>query len=294
MAQPQSNTAEKASSTLHHKEEPQVSVVIPTRNSGRYIRKCLESVEAQTVRAIETIVCDNGSSDDTARTVQELGAMFVNAGPERSAQRNVAARMARGDALLFIDSDMELHPQVIEACVAEWLAGARVISIPEVVVGKGMWARGREWEKRLFEGVPGYEAARFVDRSLFLRVGGYDERLVAGEDFDLHQGLLASGARESSARAVIYHNEHGLRFADYVRKWQYYACHVDPLVAKRAEVPRRPPPVPRVLWQRRYMVARDPFAFLSFVVLKLTEFATFGWRLRFRHCERETAHAPSR
>jgi glycosyltransferase involved in cell wall biosynthesis len=259
---------------------PTIAVIVPTHNSARYLRVCLEAILAQHQPAHEVIVCDNASTDATVSIAHELGVRVMSAGPERSAQRNAAARAASGEALLFIDSDMRLRPDVLGACVAQWRQGARIVTIPEVVVGDTLWARARELEKRLGEGTPGYEAARFVERTLFLHVGGYDERMVAGEDYDLHQSLVEAGATLGAAEAAIDHLEYGLRLRDYVRKWRYYATCLDPFIQKRgarAAVPFLP-----LLALRRWQIsAHDPLGLVGFVALKSIEFAVIGWRSRF-------------
>jgi len=259
---------------------PTVSVIVPTKNSARHLRHCLESLHAQIEPALEVLVCDDSSSDGTVGIANDLGAIIVSAGPERSAQRNFAARHARGEALLFIDSDMQLQPGVIRSCIEQWRNGARAIIIPEVVIGRGLWARSRELGNRLHEGVPGYEGARFVDRSLFLWVGGYDERMVAGEDFDLHMSLVEAGGIEGAATTPIYHLEHELSLRDYIRKWRYYAARLDPFLDKRGQVRRRLPTLPRLVVQRWRLVAHDPLGFAGLVILKIIEFAIIGWRIR--------------
>jgi len=62
-------------------EHPLVSVIIPTKNSGRTIRPCLESVRAQTYRNFEIVVVDNFSSDSTVRIAKEYADLVLLAGP---------------------------------------------------------------------------------------------------------------------------------------------------------------------------------------------------------------------
>ena len=53
---------------------PKVSVVMPAYNTSPYLRKCLDSVLAQTLDDFELIVVDDGSTDSTVRIVQEYAA----------------------------------------------------------------------------------------------------------------------------------------------------------------------------------------------------------------------------
>src|SRR5947209_7391463 len=94
-----------------------VSVIVPTRNSDRTLRECLTSVRAQSYESVEVIVIDNRSSDQTLRIARENADLVDIWGPERSAQRNRGAALARGEFLLFVDSDMTLTTQVVGDCV---------------------------------------------------------------------------------------------------------------------------------------------------------------------------------
>src|SRR5438093_3699221 len=102
-----------------------VSVIVPTRNSARTLEACLKSVRAQAYRQVELVVVDNESTDQSLHIARRYCDISETFGPERSAQRNRGARLASGDFLLFIDSDMTLTPLVIGDCLdAVWLSGA--------------------------------------------------------------------------------------------------------------------------------------------------------------------------
>lgn len=98
---------------------PLVSVVIPTFNSSAFILEALESVFAQTYPAIEVLVVDDGSTDDT----QEKLAEAVKDGRIRyvyqenrglGAARNTGIRLAAGKFIQFLDADDLLAPDKIE------------------------------------------------------------------------------------------------------------------------------------------------------------------------------------
>lgn len=87
---------------------PLVSVVIPAYNAAAFLRQTLDSVLTQTYHYLEVIVVDDGSTDDTARILDEYrGRLRVlqqrNAG--QAAARNHGAQRAGGDLLAFLDSD---------------------------------------------------------------------------------------------------------------------------------------------------------------------------------------------
>ena len=97
---------------------PLVSVVVPTKDVERTLQRCLASIRSQTYSAVELVVVDNFSTDQTFRVAQELADIAVQAGPERSAQRNLGIELATGDYILWIDADMVLTPHVVADAVS--------------------------------------------------------------------------------------------------------------------------------------------------------------------------------
>jgi glycosyltransferase involved in cell wall biosynthesis len=202
---------------------PLVSVVVPTRNSGRTLGACLLSIRRQTYREIQLIVVDNHSCDDTREIAERFADKLVVEGPERSAQRNRGALESTGEYLVFVDSDMELEPEVVADSVGLILqSSARAIVIPENSIGEGFWARCRALERSCYTGDDLIEAARFFPRSVFAASGGFDETLHAGEDWDLSVRVAAGRTLPRSA-ARILHNEGRIRLHELFRKKRYYA-----------------------------------------------------------------------
>jgi glycosyltransferase involved in cell wall biosynthesis len=111
-----------------------VTVVIPTFNAATFIEETLASVAAQRYPAIEVVVADNGSTDDTVARVRASGIvdriLTVSArGP--SAARNACLDAARGEMLQFLDAYDLLEPDKITRQVdvlAE--SGASVVWAP--------------------------------------------------------------------------------------------------------------------------------------------------------------------
>src|ERR1039457_1783027 len=88
---------------------PKVSVVIPTYNRAAQVRKGIESVLAQTVTDLEVIVVDDGSSDDTEKTLGQIFGDRIRYYAQRnqgaSVARNKGIEEARGEWIAFLDSD---------------------------------------------------------------------------------------------------------------------------------------------------------------------------------------------
>ena len=233
--------------------KPLVSVVISTKNEEKNIENCLKSIVFQTYpkENIEIIVVDNSSTDKTKEISQKYTEKVFNKGPERSAQRNFGMlEKSTGEYLMFLDADMILSPDVIETCVKKMesegsLAG---IYISEVVLGKSYFSKVRRFERSFYDGTV-IDGARFIKKSVFEKVGGFDEDLYAAEDWDLDKRLkkignlevlenkesvnlskwefrnfiLERGVNPENFGSVIYHNESEFNLKKYISKKKYYS-----------------------------------------------------------------------
>src|SRR5262245_8218338 len=112
---------------------PRVSVVIPTYNRARDLRRCLDSLVAQSFRDFEVLVCDDGSTDDTATVAAAFEARLDLTyhwaenfgGPARP--RNTGLNRARGAYVAFLDSDDWWAPRKLQMSVLRLDAGADVV-----------------------------------------------------------------------------------------------------------------------------------------------------------------------
>ena len=97
-----------------------VSVIIPVYNAEPYLRACLDSAVNQTLKEIEIICIDDGSTDSSAAIAAEYMARYdnirlirqENGGPSKA--RNAGLDMATGDYICFLDSDDTLELQAVE------------------------------------------------------------------------------------------------------------------------------------------------------------------------------------
>ena len=99
---------------------PLLSLVMPVYNVAPYLRRCLDSLQAQTQAVDEIIVVDDGSTDDCPAILAEYAARIPNMRVIRqenrglSAARNTGMQHARGRYLAFVDSDDFVAPQMYE------------------------------------------------------------------------------------------------------------------------------------------------------------------------------------
>jgi len=98
---------------------PVVSVVIPCYNHARYLPAALASVHAQRGVAVESIMVDDGSNDDSAAVAEAHGATMVKRQRNRglSHARNAGLEAVRGEFVVFLDADDELLPDALHSGV---------------------------------------------------------------------------------------------------------------------------------------------------------------------------------
>jgi len=203
-------------------ENQLVSVIVPTKNSEATIEKCLRSIRNQSYPKVEIIVVDSFSGDKTREIAENYGARIILAQAKRSEARNKGVEKAGGGFVFFADSDMELDFSVIAECVNKIREGSGATIIPEVSVGEGFWAKCKALEKTCYIGDDAIEAARFLKRSIFESISGYDPVLEAGEDWDLNQRIRKAGYSIGRTNAFIRHHEEKLTLRKTVLKKRNY------------------------------------------------------------------------
>lgn len=210
-----------------------VSVIIPAYNEEQTIYKCLKSLASQSYQDIEIIIVDDFSSDKTSCIAKQwankfnlkLKVMRNQRHKERSMSRNLGTRLSKGRYLFFIDSDMQLSKGVILDCVKLIARNSalKAIIIPEKSLGEGFWAKCRSLEKQCYIGDDRMEAARFFEKKAFWQVGGWDNKMISGEDWDLTYRIRRH-YQIGRISSFIYHNEYHLTLLKTMRKKFYYAA----------------------------------------------------------------------
>jgi len=208
------------------KNEPLVSIIIPTYNSEKTLAKCLESIKNQSYKNIEIIIVDKFSEDRTIEIARKYDVKIVQSDVEMSEARNIGFRNTSKSSkyILFIDSDMELTRDVIKKCVEIAEKDDRIggIIIPEISVGNNFIAKIRRFERSFYENTE-IEAARFFRKELVKKVGGYDKDVIFYEDHTLPQKIERLGFNvRKRINAKILHHEENLSLIKYLKKKYYY------------------------------------------------------------------------
>jgi len=196
---------------------PLVSIVIATKNEENNIENCLISITEQTYPNIEVIVVDNNSTDKTFEIALKFTDKVFDKGPERSTQRNYGmAKIACGKYVMFLDADMILGPKAAEACVymsenENWIA----LHIPEFVLGTKYFTRVRRFERSFYNGTV-IDGARFLKKSTFVEVGGFDETMSGPEDWDIDKKIKQIGDIGLLPSSSDYLEDDSWKYKNYI------------------------------------------------------------------------------
>jgi glycosyltransferase involved in cell wall biosynthesis len=184
---------------LRHHRVVKISIVVPAFNEEKLLpatlRSIRESAKAFASRGweVETIVCDNNSTDRTAEIAEAAGARVIFEPINQIARaRNTGASAATGEWILFVDADShpssELFGDVAEAIrTGRFLAGGVTVRLDQRTFG--LWFFTTVWNviSRVVKWCAG--SFIFVEGEAFRAIGGFSDKLFASEELDLSQRL---------------------------------------------------------------------------------------------------------
>ncbi len=203
--------------------KPKYSVIIPTLNEELFLPKLLDSLTKQTKKDFEVIVVDGKSEDKTVALARDFSALLprltIITDQERNLphQRNIGAKGAKGNWLIFVDADVVLLPHFFDRITeyirskkpnffttwfrpdSEEAGDAAFTLLADLFVEAGMLLHRQI--------APGPMTA--VTHPAFDAVGGYDASLTFGEDYDLTRRLVERGFPLTILRETLY--EYSLR-----------------------------------------------------------------------------------
>lgn len=211
---------------------PLISFIIPVRNDALRLQRCVASILRNHYprELIEIIVVDNESTDGSAVAARVLGAIVIKStGDSVAAHRNRGARAALGSILAFADSDHEIDRNWIETAV-------EVLSDPQVAATGAPYLTqpSPNWVQRQYDGLRARPMGReemswlgsgnmAVKRSVFERVGGFNTSLIACEDVDLCNRIIAAGYRiiaDPDLRSVHFGDPKTLKALFFGELWR--------------------------------------------------------------------------
>lgn len=214
-----------------------VSVIIPVYNEEKYILRCLDSLVSQTLTPLEVTVVDDGSIDSSKLKISAFTKFttdwqnFVlleqkHQGP--GAARNLGARKAKGEILVFVDADMYFDRRYLENLVKPILEGKAVatftreeyVANPENIWSK-CWSIQSSWpiDLHIDPDIPN-EANNFraILKRVFLQTYGY-RNVGYGEDVTVLTQLNGIKAKAAQGAKCYHFNPSNLQEVFNSARW---------------------------------------------------------------------------
>jgi glycosyltransferase involved in cell wall biosynthesis len=210
-----------------------VSVIIPTLNEEKYIKKCLRSLKEQDCKEeFEIIVVDGGSSDSTVNLAKSLAdKIIIYEGKPVGDARNLGVKFAEAEKIAFIDADTMASKHWISR-ISKYLSCKGVIG----VTGPTLPYKGTKLDKLAYRvatkwlqrfsmafGIPhvaGFNCAYL--REPFLKCGGFEEGMTLSEDLALSLKIKREGQIIYDKNMIAYTSPRRIRAYGYLRLAMFY------------------------------------------------------------------------
>ena len=186
---------------------PLISVVTSVHNGETYLKECVDSVLNQTFQGFEYIILNNGSTDGTARILQQYTDPRLriihqeNLGIPRSLNKGIG--LSSSDLITHLDADDYLMPQMLEKQVTFMenhpdivLCGSRWLELVGEKLSKQIVAfveTDQDIKKSMSLFNPFSHSAVIFRKKTFITAGGYSERFKYSQDYELWLRMLAFG-----------------------------------------------------------------------------------------------------
>jgi glycosyltransferase involved in cell wall biosynthesis len=200
-------------------ESPRISVIVPSYNSGSFLRETLTSALDQDMPPYEVLVEDGGSTDDTLDILRSFGerVTWVSKpdGGQADAINNAVARSS-GDVILLLNADDLIVPGSLAAAAGAFEQDrdlAFAYGDFDMVDGAGAIIREYRsspysWERVYARGCYIFIGSVFIRRRVLEEMGGYDISLKACMDFDLLLRLGAVGRSKHLGQTIGQFRRH--------------------------------------------------------------------------------------
>jgi rhamnosyltransferase len=217
-----------------------ISVVIPVKNGGSDLVRCLEAIVAQQIGDdVEVVVVDSGSSDGSAETAHRLGARVHSIAPtefHHGRTRNLGAELARGDILVFTSQDAHAADEHWLVNLTSPLAGEKVAGAygrqlphrdarpperyfldflygPQARTQRLAGADDLSFEMTLFSNVNSAIPRRVWERHRFA------DDIIMSEDQEWSRRVLRAGMTIHYEPSAAVHHSHTYTVADAFRRF---------------------------------------------------------------------------
>jgi len=232
--------------------ETSVSIIIPSYNASSNLERLVISLNSQTIKPCEIIVIDDGSTDNTTKTINHLKKKYKllkyfkqkNSGP--AVARNNGAKKTKGNLILFTDSDCVPDKNWIKEMTSPFeqkgvvgVQGAYKTKQTPLIARFGQIEIEQRYDRMInqkeIDWIGSYSAG--FKRKNFLELGGYDESfpIASGEDPEFSFRLAKNGGKLIfNPNAIVFHT-HPSKLMKYLKTKFFRAYYRPKMYSKHKE-----------------------------------------------------------
>jgi glycosyltransferase involved in cell wall biosynthesis len=207
-----------------------LSIVIPTLNEEKYLIHLINTIKKQDYNDYEIIVSDGNSDDNTVKIAKDNNCKVVISKKRHpSHQRNQGAKIAKGELILFLDADTRLPSMFLKNTVRELesrqlLGGGFYIKIKNkkikyLILSKILNTTFKVSQRILPSNIG---IAIIVQKNIHNEIGGFDETIFIGEDYDYTKRVFKKGKFRMINSSFIQYSPRRLEnegFYTVIFKW---------------------------------------------------------------------------
>ncbi len=277
--------------------KPLISVVLAVRNESVNISRALDSLNKQTYPNVEIIIIDNSTDGGKTISIAQKYGVKVYSLPTndsilnpRGAQINLGVKKTKGSIIFFPDADMTFDEGLLME-VSQKMSMYDSLYIPEIIIGRGFFGEVRNYERSFYDLTP-IDAIRIVKKNIFEKARGFDDKNIrfGADDWDFSKSIKKYTNKISSTTNKLYHHEHILSLAEFIKKKHNYASIFDEYIAKWG---RDDPDVKKQLglsyrafivfvengkWKR---ILTKPHLFLSVGIIRFITWISYKYKSNF-------------
>lgn len=240
--QSQKQTFQSASTRAENSQNllktPLISVIIPVLQEEKILEDTLKTFTPALKNQFhfELIVSDGGSRDRTVEIAKKYADKVV-IHTEKYRQtiaegRNAGAKVAKGETLVFINGDtIPAEPEQFFKEISEWTLNKNFLKTGALACSVHVAPHERKWSDTIFHAFfnnyvqalntfgagMGRGECQIIRAEAFKSVGGYDAKLVAGEDFDLYQRISKKWKIAFKSGMYVYESPRRFRRYGYMK-----------------------------------------------------------------------------
>jgi len=205
---------------------PEISAIITTFNRANFLKKAIRSALNQTFKDFELLILDNNSTDETETVVKgfpDKKIKYIKHRPLNISQaRNLGIKEAKGKYIAFLDDDDDWLPNKLKDQIEIF----KKEKDPEVMMIYGgfirTYANSKKTEKYIPQSkgkitatllwqkdpVTGSASNPLIKKEIFKKIGGYDEKVLTGEDWEFYLRLSKKYKINFTDKIVLNINQH--------------------------------------------------------------------------------------